>query len=280
MSFRNHATPGAPLTKGKATTSPTVQGRLQDKVVLVTGAASGIGRASALLFAGDGASVAVVDINEKAGEEVTKAITEQGGRAFFAPADVTRAADCQRVVRAVAKQFGALHILFNNAGIIRRASVLELSEADWDRVMEVNVKSIFLMSKFAIPLIEKSGGGSIVNTASGWGLAGGPKAVAYCASKGAVVLLTKAMAIDHGPQNIRVNCICPGDTDTPMLRGEAQQLGAATDKFLQEAAQRPLRRVGTPEEIAQAALYLASDASSFVTGTALVVDGGGLAGTL
>src|SRR6185437_5526743 len=280
MSFRNHANPGAPLTKGKATTSPTVQGRLQDKVVLVTGAASGIGRASALLFAGDGASVAVVDINEKAGEEVTKAITEQGGRAFFAPADVTRAADCQRVVRAVAKQFGALHILFNNAGIIRRASVLELSEADWDRVMEVNVKSIFLMSKFAFPLMDKSGGGSIINTASGWGLAGGPKAAAYCASKGAVVLLTKAMAIDHGPQNIRVNCICPGDTDTAMLRHEAQQLGEPGDKFLAEAAKRPLGRVGKPEEIAQAALYLASDAASFVTGTALVVDGGGLAGTL
>jgi NAD(P)-dependent dehydrogenase (short-subunit alcohol dehydrogenase family) len=180
----------------------------------------------------------------------------------------------------VNQKFGGLHILFNNAGIIRRASVLDLSEAEWDRVMEVNVKSIFLMSKFAIPLIEESGGGSIINTASGWGMAGGPKAAAYCASKGAVVLLTKAMAIDHGPQKIRVNCICPGDTDTPMLRSEAQQLGAEAGRFLQEAAQRPLQRVGAPEEIAQAALYLASDAASFVTGTALVVDGGGLAGSL
>ncbi len=255
-------------------------GRLQGKVALLTGAASGIGRASALLFAKEGAAVGVVDVNEKAGKEVAKEITSQGGQAFFIPADVTRAADCEHAVRRAAEKFGALHILFNNAGIIRRASVLDLSEADWDRVMEVNVKSIFLMSKCAIPLIEKSGGGSIINTASGWGLAGGPKAAAYCASKGAVVLLTKAMAIDHGPQKIRVNCICPGDTDTPMLRSEAQQLGVVAAQFLQEASQRPLRRVGTPEEIAQAALYLASDAASFVTGATLVVDGGGLAGTL
>jgi NAD(P)-dependent dehydrogenase (short-subunit alcohol dehydrogenase family) len=273
-------TPKGAMRKAKPKVSTGVPGRLQGKVALITGAASGIGRASALLFAREGAAVAVVDINEKAGRKVANEITSTGGRTFFASADVTRAADCQRVVRAVAGKFGALHILFNNAGIIRRASVLELSEAEWDRVMDVNVKSIFLMSKFAIPLIEKSGGGSIINTASGWGLAGGPKAAAYCASKGAVVLLTKAMAIDHGPQNIRVNCICPGDTDTAMLRSEAQQLGAATARFLQEAAQRPLRRVGKPEEIAQAALYLASDAASFVTGTALVVDGGGLAGTL
>jgi NAD(P)-dependent dehydrogenase (short-subunit alcohol dehydrogenase family) len=128
--------------------------------------------------------------------------------------------------------------------------------------------------------MQKSGGGVIVNTASGWGLAGGARAAAYCASKGAVVLLTKAMAVDHGPQNIRVNCLCPGDTDTAMLRGEATQLGEATASFLVESAKRPLGRVGLPEEIARAALYLASDASSFVTGTALVVDGGGLAGSV
>src|SRR5258706_13361842 len=127
--------------------------------------------------------------------------------------------------------------------------------------------------------MQKSGGGVIVNTASGWGLTGGAKAAGYCASKGAVVLLTKAMAVDHGPQNIRVNCICPGDTDTSMFRSEAQQLGEASDRFLAEAAKRPLGRVGSPEEIAQAALYLASDASSFVTGAALGVDGGGLAGS-
>ena len=175
--------------------------------------------------------------------------------------------------------FGGIHVLFNNAGIIRRASVVELSEADWDRVMAVNVKAIFLMSREVIPVMEKNGGGSIINTASGWGLAGGPRAAVYCASKGAVVLLTKAMAIDHGPQKIRVNCICPGDTDTAMLRSEAEQLGEPSNQFLAGATKRPLGRVGNPEEIAQAALYLASDAASFVTGTALVVDGGGLAGS-
>ena len=277
---QGHALPTELMATDQRSSATSPAARLQGKVALITGAASGIGRASALLFAREGAAVAVADLNETAGRELAETIGAAGGRALFIAADVSRAADCERAVRAVGEEFGALHILFNNAGIIRRASVLELSEADWERVMAVNVKSIFLMSKFAIPLMEKSGGGAIINTASGWGLAGGPRAVAYCASKGAVVLLTKAMAIDHGAQNIRVNCICPGDTDTPMLRNEAQQLGAAPDTFLQEAAQRPLRRVGTPEEIAQAALYLASDAASFVTGTAMVVDGGGLAGTL
>ena len=151
-------------------------------------------------------------------------------------------------------------------------------------MMAVNVKSVFLLSKYAIPVMAQAGGGVIINTASGWGLVGGRKAAAYCASKGAVVLLTRAMALDHAvstseaEQNIRVNCICPGDTDTPMLRDEAQQLGESDAQFLAEAVQRPLQRIGRPEDIAQAALYLASDASSFITGTALVVDGGGLAG--
>ena len=157
---------------------------------------------------------------------------------LFELADVTRAADCQRVVERTLREYGGIHVLFNNAGIMRRASVVELSEEDWDRVMSVNVKSIFLMSRQVIPIMVKAGGGSIINTASGWGLVGGPRAAAYCASKGAVVLLTKAMAIDHGPQNIRVNCICPGDTDTGMLRNEAQQLGEREDRFP--------RRVGAP----------------------------------
>jgi NAD(P)-dependent dehydrogenase (short-subunit alcohol dehydrogenase family) len=173
---------------------------------------------------------------------------------------------------------GGLEILFNNAGIIRRATVLQTTEAEWDHVMAVNIKSVYLLSKFAIPIMARSGGGAIINTASGWGLVGGRQAVSYCASKGAVVNMTRAMALDHGDQNIRVNCICPGDTDTPMLRNEAQQLQVADKTFLEDAAQRPLQRIGQPEDIARAALYLASDASSFVTGTALVVDGGGLAG--
>jgi NAD(P)-dependent dehydrogenase (short-subunit alcohol dehydrogenase family) len=252
---------------------------LDCKVALITGGASGIGRATALLFAHEGAAVAITDINQQAGQATADEIIQSGGHAIFKAADVTRSADCQRVVDYTLREFGRIDILFNNAGIIRRASVLELNEGDWDRVMAVNVKSIFLLSRLVVPIMAKAGEGSIINTASGWGLAGGPRAAVYCASKGAVVLLTKAMAIDHGAQNIRVNCICPGDTDTNMLRNEAYQLGEQEERFLAESAQRPLGRVGKPVEIAQAALYLASAAASFVTGTALVVDGGGLAGS-
>ncbi|HZU42876.1 MAG TPA: SDR family oxidoreductase [Terriglobales bacterium] len=244
---------------------------LAGKIAIITGGSSGIGCATAHLFADRGARVIIADLN---------APTSASSNVIFQKADVSDAMDCRAVVERVRREFGRLDILFNNAGIIRRASVLELDESDWDRVMAVNVKSMFLMSKFAIPLMTESGGGSIINAASGWGLTGGPRAVAYCASKGAVVLLTKAMAVDHGAQKIRVNCICPGDTDTPMLRDEASQLGADPEKFLADAAARPLRRVGRPEEIAEAVLYLASDASSFVTGTALVVDGGGQAGSI
>jgi NAD(P)-dependent dehydrogenase (short-subunit alcohol dehydrogenase family) len=253
--------------------------QLAGKVAIITGAASGIGRAAAILFASEGAAVVIADINQAGGRAVAAEIARSGGRCAFEPGDVTHAADCKRVVDRAMHEFGGAHILFNNAGIIRRASVVELSEADWDQVMAVNVKAIFLMSRETIPLMEKNSGGSIINTASGWGLAGGPRAAVYCASKGAVVLLTKAMAIDHGPQKIRVNCICPGDTDTAMLRSEAEQLGEPSNQFLEDAAKRPLGRVGKPEEIAHAALYLASDAASFVTGTAVVVDGGGLAGS-
>ena len=256
----------------------TKNASLTGKVALITGAASGIGRATALLFAREGAAVAITDINQ-AGQNVVAKIVATGGRAIFEHADVTRAADCRRVVERTMQKLGAIDVLFNNAGIMRRASVLELNEADWDQVMAVNVKAIFLMSRQVVPIMIKAGGGSIINTASGWGLAGGPRAAVYCASKGAVVLMTKAMAVDHGPQKIRVNCICPGDTDTGMLHDEARQLGEQEDAFLTQSARRPLGRIGRPEEIARAALYLACDASSFVTGTALVVDGGGLAGS-
>lgn len=253
-------------------------GNLMGKRALITGGASGIGRATALLFAREGAAVSVVDLDEDKGQAVVREIADNGGQAIFVRCDVSQAADCRRAVQETVGRLGGLDILFNNAGIIRRANVVGTTEEEWDRVMTVNVKSIFLLSKYAVPMMEKAGGGAIINTGSGWGLVGGANAVSYCASKGAVVNMTRAMALDHGAQNIRVNCICPGDTDTGMLRNEARQLGASEEEFLAEAADRPLRRIGRPEEIAQAVLYLASDASSFVTGTTLVVDGGGLAG--
>jgi NAD(P)-dependent dehydrogenase (short-subunit alcohol dehydrogenase family) len=250
---------------------------LKNEVALITGGASGIGRATAILFAQEGAAVAIVDINKEGGLSIVKEIEAAGGKAIFIAGDVTKAEDCRRAVETTVLAFGGLDILFNNAGIVRRADVLTTTEAEWDRVMDVNVKSIFLMSKYAIPHMERRGSGSIINTSSGWGLKGGGKAVSYCASKGAVTNMTRAMAIDHGKQNIRVNAVCPGDTDTPMLRNEAQQLGQLEKAFLAESAARPLRRCGKPEEIAAAVLFLASEAAGYITGAALVVDGGGLA---
>lgn len=254
-------------------------GILTGKAALITGGASGIGKATAKLFAREGAAVTIVDVNVESGEAVARAIGDDGGQAIFVRCDVTKASDCQQAVEKTVGCFGRLDILFNNAGVTRRASVLETTEEEWDWVMAVNVKSIFLMSKAAIPVMIKAGGGVIVNSGSGWGLVGGKDAVSYCASKGAVIQLTKAMSLDHGPQNIRVNAVCPGDTDTPMLADEARQLGNSHEVILAESVHRPLGRVGRPEEIAQAVLYLASDASSFVTGTTLLVDGGGLAGS-
>ena len=252
--------------------------RFQDKVALVTGGASGIGRATAVLMAAEGAAMVVADVDEQAAQVVAREISDAGGRAIAIRCDVSDAAQAEAAVQRVVSEFGRLDVLFNNAGITRRATVVDLAEDDWDRVMAVNVKGIYLMSRSAIPVLAASGGGAIVNTASGWGLAGGAKAAVYCASKGAVVLLTKAMAIDHAQQKIRVNCVCPGDTGTQMLQTEASQLGEQTESFMAEAADRPLGRIGSPDEIARAVLFLASDDSSFVTGTALVVDGGGLAG--
>ena len=253
---------------------------LKNKVVLITGASSGFGEDAARLFAREGCKVVLAARRLDRLQALAADIQNQGGEAVAIPVDLSQPAEIEVMVQTALDFYERIDILFNNAGIIRRASILDTTEEDWDRVMSVNVKSIFLMSREVLPAMAQGGGGIIINTASGWGLTGGSKAAAYCASKGAVVLLTKAMAVDHGPQKIRVNCICPGDTDTAMLRNEAEQLGEQTNEFLAASARRPLGRVGMPEEIAQAALYLASDASSFVTGTALVVDGGGLAGSV
>jgi NAD(P)-dependent dehydrogenase (short-subunit alcohol dehydrogenase family) len=252
---------------------PTLTGRR----AIVTGSASGIGRATAHLLAAEGAAVLVADLDGAGAGAVVDAIVATGGRALAAPADVARSEDCRRLVEMAVDQWGGLDIVVNCAGIVRRATVVGTTEDEWDRVMAVNVRSIFLMGKHAVPVMERGGGGSIVNIGSGWGLKGGPSAVSYCASKGAVVNMTRAMAIDHGPAGIRVNCVCPGDTDTPLLRSEAGQLGMDEAAFLAESAQRPLPRLGTPEDAAWAVLYLAGDSAGWVTGAMLVVDGGGLA---
>jgi NAD(P)-dependent dehydrogenase (short-subunit alcohol dehydrogenase family) len=251
--------------------------RLLNKVALITGATSGIGEASALLFTNEGAKVAVAGRNQKRGNEISDLILKGGGQAIFIQMDVSKADDCRRAVEETIGAFGRIDILFNNAGVFFPHTALDCSEEEWDLQIDINLKGTFLMSKFALPVMIGQGGGVIINNSSGWGIVGGDSAVAYCASKGGVVLLTKAMAIDHGRQGIRVNCICPGDVDTPMLPEDARLRGVAWDKYLAGCANRPMGRIGTSEEIAKAALFLASDDSSFMTGAALVVDGGGTA---
>ena len=263
--------------------------RLKDRVALITGGTSGIGEATALLFAEEGAKVAITGRNQERGSGVVKRIQElerdshfsqnrrEVGHPLFVRADVSVASDCRRAVDETLRAFGRLDILFNNAGVFYPQTALECSEKEWDEQIDVNLKGTFLMSKFALPHMIGRGSGVIIHNSSGWGIVGGDKAVAYCASKGGVVLLTKAMAIDHGPQGIRVNCICPGDVYTPMLPEDARHRGVKWEEYLAGCANRPMGRIGTAEEIAQAALFLASDESSFMTGAALVVDGGGVA---
>jgi len=250
---------------------------LQDRVALITGGTSGIGEAVASLFAREGAKVAITGRNETRGHAVTARILESGGRAIFVRTDVRHPAECKRAVETTLGSFGRLDVLFNNAGVFFPQTALECSEEEWDLQIDINLKGTFLMSKYALDPMIAQGGGVIINNSSGWGLVGGDKAVAYCASKGGVVLLTKAMAIDHGRQGIRVNCICPGDVDTPMLAEDARRRGLNWKTYLAGCENRPLGRVGTPDEIAKAVLFLASDDSSFMTGAALVVDGGGTA---
>lgn len=251
---------------------------LSGKVAVVTGGASGIGLATAELLSAYGAAVAMLDVNVKKGEEQAELLRQAGRQATFFACDITSQKTCRETVQAVVSQFGRIDILFNNAGVTYRKTVVELPEEEWDMVMDVTLKGAYLMAKYVVPVMAINGGGSIVNTGSGWGLKGGDQAAAYCAAKGGLVNLTRAMAIDHGADNIRVNSVNPGDTDTAMLREEGRQLGCDEDAFLVESAKgRPLERLGTPEDVANVVLFLASDLAQWITGAALVVDGGGIA---
>jgi NAD(P)-dependent dehydrogenase (short-subunit alcohol dehydrogenase family) len=250
---------------------------LEGKTAMVTGAGSGIGRGIALRLAEMGAAVALLDINEGKASDTASDIRDQGGDAIALKCDVRTAADCRGAVKSVVEKSGKIDILCNCAGIAIRKNVVDLTEDEWDRALDVTLKGIYLLSREVIPHMIRNGGGNIINIGSGWSLKGGPNAASYCAAKGGTVNLTRAMAIDHGKHNIRVNCICPGDIDTPMLRSECAQLGEDVQHFMREAANRPLARVGTPEDVANAVLFLSSPMSNWITGAALVVDGGGLA---
>ena len=248
--------------------------RFGDRVVIVTGAGSGIGRATALAFAAEGAAVAVADLSLAAAQEVAARIGEAGGRALAIAVDVARDGDCRNVVAETVSKLRRLDVLVNNAGIGCSGTVLTTDEASWDALMRVNVKGVFLMSRAALPHMIERGRGVVVNTASIAGVRGIPDRAAYTASKFAVVGLTRAMALDHLKDGIRVNCVCPGTTDTPWI---AQRLQEAPDRDAALAAmvaRQPMGRLGRAEEMAAAILFLASDESSFTTGTALLVDGG------
>jgi len=251
--------------------------KLEGKVALITGGNSGIGSATATLFAEEGAAVALTGRNQERGEEVARGINDAGGRAMFIRADVRVAEDCRRAVQKTLERFGRIDVLFNNAGVFHPKTVLECTEDEWDETIDSSLKGAFLMSKYALPSMIERGSGSIIHTSSGWGFAGGDRAAAYCAAKGGLVVMAKAMAIDHGRDGIRVNCVCPGDTKTPMLLDDAKKRGMSWEDYVAAGSDRPLGRMGTAEEIARAVLFLACDDSSFVTGESLVVDGGGIA---
>ena len=246
-------------------------GRLSGKVAIVTGGASGIGRASAIAMAAEGAAVCIGDVNAAGGAQTASEIHSSGGRALFVRADVASSKDAQHLVRQTVDAFGAVHILHNNAYWARPGrNVLTLSEEDWDRTLAVCLKSMYLMSRFAIPHMLQSGGGSIVNMASAVALMGSHNSPAYVAAKGAVVSFTKSLAIDFGKHGIRANCIAPGTIATA-ANAERWNDPAWTDFILEHSL---LTRVGQPEDIANAVVFLASDESAYITGTTLLVDGG------
>lgn len=247
--------------------------RLQDKVALITGASSGIGRATCLLFAREGAKVVLVDINDEGGAQTQQAIKKEGGEAIYVHADISKAADCENMIKVAEETYGGLHVIFNNAGISHAADddALNTSEEVWDLTFAINVKGVFLGCKYAIPALRRAGGGSIINTASFVALLGAATPqLAYTASKGAVLSMTRELATIHARENIRVNALCPGPLRTELLMKYLN----TPEKKKRRLVHIPMGRFGEAEEIAKAALYLASDESSFVTGTSFMVDGG------
>jgi len=250
--------------------------RFKNKVVLITGGGSGIGHATALTFAKEGAKVVVADVVDSRGKETVKMINDTGREAVFIKTDVSKPTDVENMVKMAVETYGRIDILFNNAGIAGSpVRLAELSVEDWDRVIDINLKGVFLGSKYTIPVMLEQGKGVIINNASSSGITPIPRVSVYAAAKAGVIQLTKAMAIEYGGDNIRVNCICPGFIDTPMT-----SIIIPPDSESRDYSHLwPLTKPGNPEDIAKAALYLASDDSSFVTGTSLVVDGGWLAGT-
>lgn len=249
----------------------------QSKSVLVTGATSGIGTAIAIAFARQGASLLVTGRNVSSGEKLRNELSLYGSPVIFVPADITSAEVPEQLIAEAEGTFGKLDVLVNNAGILFRGTALECSDEQWIRTFETNVTAAFRMSRAAVRTMAESGQGAIVNIASDWGLVGAQRAVAYGASKGAVVQLTRSMALDHAPDGIRVNAVCPGDTDTGMLDGAIPQTDLKTRlQLLGEAI--PMGRVAQPEEVARAVCFLASEEASFITGTTLAVDGGNSAG--
>ncbi len=249
--------------------------RFEDKAVLITGGGSGIGLATALAFAREGARVAVADVSPEHGREAVAAGHAQGTEIRFIPADVTSEADVERMVRETVSAFGRLDILFNNAGILIEAPVHEMSEADWSRILAVNLTGAFLVAKHAVREMLRQGSGVIVNTGSVNSIVGDGDAAAYCASKAGVALLTKSLALAYARHGIRVNAVCPGWVETRMFRQEAATRGVTLESYRTHAgAEHPIGRVGRPEEIANVVLFLASEDSSYMTGALVVADGG------